>query len=65
MPLLHCARLRMSSITHSFIYYIFIFKGSGITNPARTNLDTYWPVVILGASIQVFAGSRKHVALTY
>jgi hypothetical protein len=25
----------------------------------------HWPVVILGASIQVFAGSRKHVALTY
>jgi hypothetical protein len=37
---LHCARLRTSSIKHSFIYYIFIFKGSGITDPARTNLDT-------------------------
>jgi hypothetical protein len=37
---LHCARLRTSSITHSFIYYIFIFKGHGITDPARTNLDT-------------------------
>jgi hypothetical protein len=62
---LHCARLHTSSITHSFIYYIFIFKGSGITDPARTKLDTSLAVVILGASIQVFAGSRKHVALTY
>jgi hypothetical protein len=38
---LHCAHLRTSSNTHSFIiYYIFIFKGSGITDPARTNLET-------------------------
>jgi hypothetical protein len=27
-------------VTPSFIYYTFIFKGHGITNPARTNLDT-------------------------
>jgi hypothetical protein len=37
---LHFARLRTSSITHSFIYSIFIFKGHGITDPVRTNLDT-------------------------
>jgi hypothetical protein len=35
-----CKSPRTPSISHNFIRYIFTFKGHGITDPARTNLDT-------------------------
>jgi hypothetical protein len=41
-------------------------QGMYISNYIRAVTSTHhWPVLILGASIQVFAGIRKHLALTY
>jgi hypothetical protein len=56
------ARLCTSSVTHSFIYSIFIFKGHGITGPVRTNLNTS----LAGLDLRCFYSSlcRQYEALS-
>jgi hypothetical protein len=55
---------RLPSHTVSFILYLSLRDRASPT--LRTLILTHhWSFLILGASIQVFAGSRKHLALTY
>lgn len=52
----------ISTIAISFIIYTIGRDMAIPTMPARTS-TYHWPLLILGTSPQVYAGSRKHLAL--